>query len=137
MNELVAVVDLMDEAKDVVSDMANKKGLNWSFSDVEARHSIKMGVAYGSDTALVKKLLEEVALAHKAVKNSQPIHVVFNSFGESSLDFELRFWTTKNWDMDLIISEMRFSIDQSFRENGVKIPFPQRDIHVIDSKPSL
>ncbi|MGB1031356.1 MAG: mechanosensitive ion channel family protein [Flavobacteriales bacterium] len=119
------------------SEITSKHLMNWSFNEVEARHSIQVGVAYGSDTALVKRLLEEVAKKHVSVKKGRRILVVFQGFGDSSLDFELRFWTTNNWEMDLILSEMRFSIDQTFRENNVKIPFPQRDIHVIDSKAGL
>ena len=119
------------------SEITSKHLLNWSFNEVEARHSIQVGVAYGSDTALVRRLLEEVAKKHVAVKRGRRILVVFTGFGDSSLDFELRFWTSNSWEMDLILSEMRFSIDQTFRENNVKIPFPQRDVHVIDSKSGL
>jgi small-conductance mechanosensitive channel len=60
--------------------------------------------------------------------------VVFQDFGDSSLVFELRYWANKSWQMDQIKSDIRFKIDQLFRENGVKIPFPQRDLHIISGE---
>ena len=51
-------------------------------------------------------------------------------FGNSSLDFQLLFWTKDIWLVDIIRSDLRFMIDQTFRENNISIPFPQRDLHI-------
>lgn len=105
--------------------------INWSNTDIVTRFKIKIGVAYGSDVELVRKLLLEVAWKHnKVVTNPAPI-VFFKSFGDSSLDFELAFWSTHLFPIEQVQSELRFMIDKSFRENNVKIPFPQQDVHII------
>jgi small-conductance mechanosensitive channel len=97
----------------------------------DIRMSVSIGVAYGSDVELVKKLLIEVGRAHsKILKNPSP-DVLFVDFGESSLDFKLQCWTDKQWEKDKIQSDLRFAIDKAFRENNISIPFPQRDVHMI------
>jgi small-conductance mechanosensitive channel len=101
---------------------------NWSHDEDKARFKIVVGVAYGSDTALVKKLLLQVAQEHpKALKRPAPI-VRFVNFGDSSLDFELHFWTKEFIRIEDIKSDMRFETDRLFRENDISIPFPQRDV---------
>lgn len=103
---------------------------NWSSNDTATRFSIKVGVAYGSDVKLVEKLLSETAWKHsKVITNPSPI-ILFKDFGESSLDFELIFWSNQLFIIEQIKSEIRFMIDDAFRENNIQIPFPQRDIHV-------
>ncbi|MEJ6787095.1 MAG: mechanosensitive ion channel [Bacteroidota bacterium] len=104
--------------------------INWSSNDTATRFSIKVGVAYGSDVKLVEKLLSETAWKHsKVITNPSPI-ILFKDFGESSLDFELIFWSNQLFIIEQIKSEIRFMIDDAFRENNIQIPFPQRDIHV-------
>ncbi|MEZ4995904.1 MAG: mechanosensitive ion channel [Saprospiraceae bacterium] len=101
---------------------------NWSHDEDKARFKVTVGVAYGSDTALVKKLLLQVAQEHpKAMKRPAPF-VRFVNFGDSSLDFELQFWTKEFIRIEDVKSDMRFEIDRLFRENKVTIPFPQRDV---------
>jgi small-conductance mechanosensitive channel len=104
---------------------------NWTHrNDVSIRRDVLVGVAYGSDVQLVKKLLLEAATEHPAVMSSPAPWVIFNDFGASSLDFILRFWV-RHVDLGLsACSEIRESIDLKFRENGVEIPFPQMDMHV-------
>ena len=104
---------------------------NWTHrNDVRIRRDVLVGVAYGSDVQLVKKLLLEAASEHPAVMSSPEPWVIFNDFGASSLDFILRFWV-RHVDLGLsTCSEIRESIDVKFRENGVEIPFPQMDMHV-------
>jgi len=104
---------------------------NWTHrNDVRIRRDVLVGVAYGSDVQLVKRLLLEAASEHPAVMSSPEPWVIFNDFGASSLDFILRFWV-RHVDLGLSASsEIRESIDLKFRENGVEIPFPQMDMHV-------
>ncbi|MCB0568594.1 MAG: mechanosensitive ion channel, partial [Phaeodactylibacter sp.] len=109
-----------------------EKVINWSHNDSKARFLVKVGVAYGSDTALVKKLLLNVARENAFVLRHPAPFVRFIDFGESSLDFELHFWTHEFIRIEDIKSDMRFEIDQTFRDNQVTIPFPQRDVWMRD-----
>ena len=104
--------------------------INWSHIHTNTRFKVTVGVAYGSDVRLVDKLLHQAANEHKSIAKAQPTLVRFNNFGDSSLDFELFFWTDETFTVENIKSDLRFRIDELFRENGVTIPFPQRDLHV-------
>lgn len=104
--------------------------LNWSENDWNTRFSVKVGVAYGSDVQLVKKCLLEAAINHENISNTPTPLVRFSDFGDSSLDFELLFWTIHIFRVKEIQSDLRFTIDQLFRDNNIQIPFPQRDIHI-------
>ena len=117
--------------------ITSNKVVNWSHSNITSRLSVNVGVAYGSDTGKVKQLLLQAAEEHKLVLKSPAPVVVFQDFGESSLDFQLRYWANKSWQMDQIKSDIRFRNDELFRENGVSIPFPQRDLHIISGETSL
>jgi small-conductance mechanosensitive channel len=110
--------------------LVSEKLINWSNSEIVTRFKIDVGVAYGSDVELVKKILLETAWKHnKVVTNPAPI-VFFKEFGDSSLNFELAFWSNYLFPIEQVQSDLRFMIDQAFRENNVTIPFPQRDLHV-------
>ena len=89
-----------------------------------------MGVAYGSDIALVMQTLSECAQAHSGVLKSSEPQVLFRSFGDSALDFELSVLVA---DLDTrlqVASDLYQDIDRQFRQAGIEIPFPQRDLHV-------
>lgn len=102
--------------------------VNWSHDDDKARFRIAVGVAYGSDTELVKKLLLQVAKENIYVLKYPSSRIRLISFGESSLDFELLFWSRNFIVIEDVKSDLRFAIDKAFRENNIEIPFPQRDI---------
>lgn len=107
--------------------------INWSLKDTKIRIRVPVGVAYGSDTRLVKRILLEVAQAQSEVlKQPEPI-VRFLRFGDSSLDFELLAWIPDGSFRLDITSDLNFAIDHAFREHDVTIPFPQRDVHVLHS----
>lgn len=111
------------------SQLTNNRVINWTNSNILTRFHVSVGVAYGSDTKLVEKILIEVANEEEKVSDRIPAFVRFIDFGESSLNFELHFWSEEVWRIEFIKSKMRFAIDQKFRENKVSIPFPQRDLH--------
>jgi potassium efflux system protein len=113
--------------------------INWSLTDRFMRITIPVGVAYGSKVPLVMKTLSEAANSITLVATDIAPQVIFMNFGESSLDFELRVWATKFNQRILIISELHQEIDRRFREAGIVIPFPQRDLHLVDvpDTPSL
>jgi len=125
------VVQTYDNASLIIpnSDMISNQVTNWSFKDLRLRRWITVGVAYGSDTDLVRKTLLEIAHAdRRALKRPRP-DVVFRDFGDSALIFSLRVWTTID-DFIAMETDIRFAIDRLFRERNIEIAFPQRDIHI-------
>jgi potassium efflux system protein len=91
---------------------------------------VKVGIAYGSDTAKATKLLYEVAAGNPKVLDDPAPRVVFQEFGDSSLNFELRFFVGNPETVRVIPHEMNMAIDAAFRAAGIEIAFPQRDIHI-------
>ncbi|MES1944922.1 small-conductance mechanosensitive channel [Salinisphaera sp. PC39] len=114
---------------------------NWMLRDRHGRVTVSVGVAYGSDTQLVKRLLLEAAEAHPQVvvdeHGSTPLPIVFFAgFGDSSLDFQLKAFVTDIARRYRVASDLNFAIDAAFREHGVTIPFPQRDLWFRNPAPS-
>ncbi|MFT6844529.1 MAG: small-conductance mechanosensitive channel [Flavobacteriales bacterium] len=112
------------------SQLVNDHIINWSHGNQETRFSITVGVAYGSDTILVRDLLIECAKSNPDVLAKKQVIVRFQDFGDSALQFELFFWAINTWAVENLRSELRFAIDKAFREHKVSIPFPQRDLHI-------
>ncbi|WP_298497188.1 mechanosensitive ion channel domain-containing protein [uncultured Algibacter sp.] len=106
---------------------------NWTQNGSSTRESVMVGVAYGSDIQLVKKLLIQAASTNPSVLSEPEPTVVFTDFGESSLDFKIVFTINDSFKAQFPKSEIRFEIDRLFRENNITIPFPQRDVHVYKS----
>lgn len=107
---------------------------NWTQNGVVTTEGINVGVAYGSDVEKVKRLLIEVATGHpKVLKNKKP-DVLFMDFGDSALQFRLYFTINDSFSQIKIKSDLRFAIDKKFREQDIRIPFPQRDVHVFKNK---
>jgi len=113
------------------SIMGNTKIINEAGGRHEKfRIRVKVGVAYGSDIDKVHKVLLEVATNISDVcKNPEP-RVRFRSFGESSLDHELLGWVTKPVLRGKILHQLNTAVYKRFLEEGIQIPFPQRDVHV-------
>ncbi len=110
-----------------------EKVINWSLNKEERRFMVKVGVDYSSDPKEVSSILKKIARENSfVIKDSvpYPIMVRFTDFGDSALIFELIFWTRHSFIVENIKSDMRFQIYEEFRKSGVKIPFPQRDIHI-------
>jgi len=103
---------------------------NWTVNGVETRESVEVGVAYGSDIQLVKKVLIDVANNHPLVLKEPAPQVLFTNFGESALDFKLIVTLNDSFQAEIPKSDMRFEIDKVFKEHGISIPFPQRDVHL-------
>jgi small-conductance mechanosensitive channel len=130
-------IQTFDRADVIVpnSELISGQVTNWMLHDLLGRAVIPVGVAYGSNTQKVKDILLQVASENPEVisDGSAPEpYVLFREFGDSSLNFELRCYI-KNIDRRLrVVSEMNFAIDAAFRDSGIEIPFPQRDLHVKD-----
>jgi small-conductance mechanosensitive channel len=112
------------------SKLVNDKVINWSHTEDLTRFNVAVGVAYGSDVKLVHDLLLKSADKHENIALNPAPFVRFSDFGDSSLMFELYFWTSDSFMVENIKSEIRFSIDQLFREHDVVIAFPQLDVHL-------
>jgi small-conductance mechanosensitive channel len=126
------VVENLDQAELIVpnAQMISQKVTNWTLSTRRVRVVIPVGVAYGSDLELVLSLLRETGEQHPEVLEDPQPSPIFVQFGDSSLAFELRVWISDVDKRPRIKSELLLSIDKRFREAGVEIPFPQRDLHL-------
>ncbi len=106
--------------------------VNWTLSDDLMRTKVSVGVCYGSPTRLVKQLIEEVTAAEPLVLNQPAPKVIFDAFGDNSLNFDVYFWVEARSPMAVneVQSRIRFAIDDVFREHNLVIAFPQRDVHL-------
>lgn len=104
--------------------------VNWTLSNPTLRVIITVGIAYGSDTRMATKLLYEVAHTNiNVLKEPEPV-VVFTEFGDSSLNFDLRLFVSGLMNYRRLKHELNTKIDDLFREHGIEIAFPQRDLHL-------
>lgn len=111
------------------SNLTKNSIINWTHYGSAARFEVTVGVAYGSDVALVKRLLTEATIENKNTLTSPKPFVRFTDFGESSLNFSVFFWTPEVFRVENIKGEIRESIHEKFKNNRIEIPFPQRVIH--------
>lgn len=111
-------------------DLISEKVTNWTLTDPTTRISVPVGVAYGSDVQKVLQILLEAARAHPSIVAEPAPLALFTGFGDSSLDFELRIWIGEVQERLLAKSTVLAEIDHRFREEGIEIPFPQRDLHL-------
>lgn len=126
------IVETPDRAEIIVpnSEFISQKVTNWTLSSSIARIVIPVGVAYGSDIDKVLALLSEAAKEHELILQNPTPSPIFTAFGASSLDFEMRVWVADADSMLAVRSALLQSIDRLFRQGGIEIPFPQRDVHL-------
>lgn len=120
------------------SELISGRVTNWVLRNSAGRLQITVGVAYGTDVERVREILESVAREHPEVilDGSAPApRALFMNFGDSSLDFELRVRIFRIDRRFTVKSDLNFLIDAAFRKEGISIPFPQRDLHVISYPP--
>lgn len=104
---------------------------NYTQNHKTTREFVRVGVAYGSNTGLVRDLMLECAAEQTGILKSPKPFVLFEDFGDSALIFSIYFFITDSFVDPRIKSEIRFRMDEKFRANNITIPFPQRDVHVI------
>lgn len=109
---------------------------NYTQNHKTTQEKIHIGVAYGSDIDLVTQILKQVAAEQKQVLKSPSPFVLFNDFADSALLFSLHFYTNDSFGDPKIKSEMRYKINAKFLKNHIAIPFPQRDVHIIQPSKS-
>ncbi len=114
------------------SDLINKRVVNWSHNNRRVRITVPVGVSYKEDPLVVQRILVEVAKKNKGVLESPEPYVRFDEYADSSLNFSLLVWSRDFSDKPRILkSELYYAIFAEFKKQGVEIPFPQRDIHII------
>lgn len=108
--------------------------INWSHSSRDVRVSVPVGVGYNSDPEVVQSILLKVAEQNEGVLNEPAPSVIFQDFGDSSLNFVLRVFTRKFISAPAVLqSDLNFAIFKEFKAHGIEIPFPQRDLHIRSS----
>lgn len=129
-----STVRTLDGAEVIVpnADLISQRVINWTLADRQRRLDVPVGVAYGSDRRRVVELLEEVGRAHEDVLEDPPPVALFLGFGDSSLDFELRAWTVAGprGEFARVRSQLALAIGDALDEEGIVVPFPQRDVHL-------
>lgn len=118
------------------SDFISGKVTNWSYTDRKVRFDVPVGVSYECDPAVVTDLLLQVAKSHAGVMANPKPDVLFEDFGDSSLNFTLQVWTQSYAAKPRVLkSELNYAIARIFKEHAIEIPFPQRDVHVRSGPP--
>lgn len=110
--------------------ITTNKVINWSHQSKKTRFKINVGVAYGSDVDLVIKVLEESVLEHPDIFDENLISARFLDFGNSSLDFQVLFFSKNVFRIEKVKSDIRKTINRKFIENNITIPFPQMDLYI-------
>jgi small-conductance mechanosensitive channel len=119
------------------STLLQQNVVNWTLSDKRLRCCVPVGVAYGSPTREVARWLRKAAEEHGQVLERPEPFVWFVGFGDNALEFELHYWIQIRQlsERRRIESDLRFIIDQYFRDAGLVIAFPQRDLHISSDQP--
>jgi small-conductance mechanosensitive channel len=114
------------------SEFISSTVINWSHSDRVVRFNFEIGVGYDEDPEVVRETLLEIARANRGVSTDKEADVLLREFGDSAIIFTLRVWTKDYADRPGVLrSQLNYEIARRFREKGIKIPYPQRDVHLI------
>lgn len=112
------------------SQFIDSQVINWSHNDHRIRFNFPVGVSYKEDPERVKKILIEVAKANPGVLETPEPDVLFDSYGDNSLNFNLRVWTSEYVNKPKVLkSQLYYAIFKRFTEEKIEIPYPQRDLH--------
>jgi len=109
--------------------------VNWTLSDTTVRVVIKIGIAYGSDTVVAQKVMMDAAKSHPYVLDDPAPVVVFQQFGDSSLDFEIRVFVRALEHLLPVRHDLHMQLNQAFVDHNIEIPYPQRDVHLRSISP--
>ncbi|MEJ2384361.1 MAG: mechanosensitive ion channel [Xanthomonadales bacterium] len=119
------------------SQMLERVVINWTLVDKKFRTSVRVGVAYGSPVRRVQQLLLQAAAEHDFVLDEPAPVAVFEDYGDNALIFDLFFWCEGFGERELRVmrSDIRFRLEELFRENDITVAFPQRDVHLFAGEP--
>jgi potassium efflux system protein len=109
--------------------------LNWSLTDTQNRISIPIGIEYGSDTRKALSILSQIAAQHERVLDDPAPVISFEAFGDNALTIVLRCYLASLDDRIRIVTELHQEIYDRFRDNGIGMAFPQRDVHLSQRRP--
>ena len=114
------------------SQLLERKVVNWTLLDLDMRSIVRVGVAYGSPARQVADLMLQAIHEHPNINKTPEPQIFFEDFGDNALIFDGYFWAEVRGERDQrsLRSDIRFRIDELFRENGIVIAFPQRDLHM-------
>jgi potassium efflux system protein len=112
------------------SNLISNQVINWTLSSRWRRVDVPVRVAYGTDPERVLKLLVEVAESNPGVLRERPPTAYFLGFGDSGLNFELRFWSAEQDTSFQLQSDVSIAVAKTLQKAGIEIPFPQRDLHL-------
>jgi potassium-dependent mechanosensitive channel len=126
-----SVITTQDGADAIIPNatLISEKLMNWTLTNDWRRVDVRVGVAYGSDLEKAMHTLYSVAIADPDVGRTPPPAVLFQGFGDSAQNLELRFWLRVGAQVD-VKSRVSIAVAQAFQEAGIEIPVPQRDIRV-------
>ncbi|MBN2056372.1 mechanosensitive ion channel [bacterium] len=132
------IIETFDKSEIIIpnSELITNQVTNWTRLDRTARLKIPAGVAYGSDVERVMAIIMKVGRSYPGVLSYPEPTVLFNGFGDSSLDFELWVWLRDLSDRLPAKTAILKGIYEEFTAAGIEIPFPQRDIHIRSAPPA-
>lgn len=117
------------------SNLVGNQVLNWSYKNFTGKMRLAIGVAYDSNPVLVTETLLNSAYMERSVLYDPPPRVIFKGFGESALEFELWVWVSQIDQGISVRSALNYIIEDNFRQAGIKIPFPQREVWLQNPSP--
>lgn len=119
------------------SSFLEKNVVNWTHSDLLLRLKISVGVAYGSPAREASRLIQRAVEENALILKDPPPVVAFDDFGDNAMHFTVYFWVEQREGVDsrVVTSDVRYRIERLFRDAGISMPFPQRDVHLDASRP--
>jgi small-conductance mechanosensitive channel len=126
------VLTTFDGAEQIIpnGDLISEKVVNWTLTTPRARLAVPVSVAYGNDPERVIEVLQELGREYELAQQEPAPMAIFTGFGDSSLDFELRIWLRAFDELLRARSELAARIVRRLADEGIEIPFPQRDLHL-------
>jgi small-conductance mechanosensitive channel len=133
------IVETIDNSSIIIpnSEIISNRLTNWTLNSNIFAINCNVGVAYGTDTELVKKTLFSILERHPKILKNPASQVWFEEFGDSSLNFRFKFSIDEPGEKYQIRSEVMHEVNKAFSLDGIKIPFPQRDLHLKSSDVKL
>ena len=127
-----SVVTTWDGADIIIpnGDLLSQHMTNWTMGSTKRRFEIKVGVAYGTDLELAKTLIKNILDQHSFVLKYPESTIWATQFGNSAIDFVIKFWVSHYTYGNDVKSELIIAIDKNFKQNGIVIPFPQQDVYI-------
>jgi small-conductance mechanosensitive channel len=126
-----STIHTFEDAEVIVpnSNLVSNEVINWTLSSLRRRVDLPLGVAYGTDPERILSLLVDLVASHPGVVHNPKPEAFFLGFGDSALNFELRFWTYQE-EWFRLKSDVAVRLVKALREANIEVPFPQRDLHI-------